>query len=231
MLSEVTTTWAGEELTLFPDRALLWNRTQSLIIADPHFGKAATFRAAGIAIPEGTTGTDLLRLDALLSCTGARRLLILGDFFHAAPGRADGGSVSTALGQWRTRHSDLEIVLIRGNHDLHAGDPPEEWNIRIVPETLNEYPFLFCHDRDTQEGNPDHYVMSGHIHPAVRLRDRTGAGLCLPCFHFGRRSALLPAFGSFTGNAVIRPRPGDQVFVIGEDTIVEIPTRKAACQK
>jgi hypothetical protein len=42
-----------------------------LIVADPHFGKAALFRKQGIAVPAGTIAADLQRLDAAVSATGA----------------------------------------------------------------------------------------------------------------------------------------------------------------
>jgi len=54
--------------------------------ADLHLGKAATFRRAGIPVPEGTSARDLARLATLVRDTGADRLLILGDLFHARVG-------------------------------------------------------------------------------------------------------------------------------------------------
>ena len=62
---------AGESLRLLPDRALLWPRARTLVIADLHLGKAQHFRRAGIALPRGGTGHDLARLDRLLADTGA----------------------------------------------------------------------------------------------------------------------------------------------------------------
>jgi hypothetical protein len=44
--------------------------------------------------------------------------------------------------------------------------------------------------------------------------------MTLPCFYFGRDYGLLPAFGEFTGTAVIRPRVGESVFVLAGDEIV-----------
>jgi metallophosphoesterase superfamily enzyme len=35
-----------------------------LLVADPHFGKAATFRALGVRVPRGTTEGTLARLAA-----------------------------------------------------------------------------------------------------------------------------------------------------------------------
>ena len=84
----VKTEVQGEELWLLPERAVFWPRAGALIIADAHFGKAATFRAAGIPVPGGTTAEMLRRLDAALDRGGATRLLVLGDLLHARAGRA-----------------------------------------------------------------------------------------------------------------------------------------------
>jgi hypothetical protein len=33
---------------------------------------------------------------------------------------------------------------------------------------------------------------------------------------------VLPAFGAFTGSAVVRPRAGDQVFVVADDEVMRV---------
>ena len=58
---------AGETLTLFPERAAFWQRENTLLVADVHFGKAAAFRAGGIPVPGGTTAEALGRLDDLIA--------------------------------------------------------------------------------------------------------------------------------------------------------------------
>jgi len=65
------------------------------------------------------------------------------------------------------------------------------------------------------------YALAGHIHPAVRLAGE-GETLRLPCFWFARRYGVLPAFGAFTGSAVVRPKGGDQVFVIAEEDVLKV---------
>src|SRR6185436_13839134 len=69
---------AGEQLRLLGERAVFWERVRTLFVADPHFGKAAAFRAAGVLVPRGTTGETLSRLDAALDRTGAERIVFLG---------------------------------------------------------------------------------------------------------------------------------------------------------
>ena len=55
----------------------------------------------------------------------------------------------------------------------------------------------------------------------MRLSDE-GETVTLPCFWLGRHHGVLPAFGAFTGSAVVRPRPGAQVFVIAERKVVRV---------
>jgi DNA ligase-associated metallophosphoesterase len=207
----------GEELVLLAERALLWARTHTLLVADAHIGKAAAFRALGVPVPRGTTLGALDRLDGLIQRTGARRVVFLGDLLHAREGRAPG--TIDALTQWRARHSTTEMLLVRGNHDRHAGDPPPETAIECVDAPVLEAPFALVHHPRTVEG---HYALAGHLHPAAVM---TGPGRQrerLACFWFGGNVAVLPAFGDFTGVAEIVPTADDSVFVIAGERVLEV---------
>jgi DNA ligase-associated metallophosphoesterase len=210
----VPITCRGEELMLLPQRAIFWPRSATLFIADTHFGKDATFRTAGIPIPAGALDQDLARLESALAQTGAEQLVVLGDFFHAQPGRT--ADTMAAISTWRQRHSALAVLLVRGNHDRHAGPPPEEWRIFDAGDSLLLPPFLCTHlPVEPEPAGPDEtYVLAGHLHPMITLRERGAAPLRLPCFFFGRRQALLPAFAGFAGGCTITPGVGDRVFAI-----------------
>ena len=61
----------------------------------------------------------------------------------------------------------------------------------------------------------------GHLHPAVSMktgRDR----MRMPCFLFRGSTALLPAFGAFTGSHPIRPRPGDRIYAVGPGRVADV---------
>ena len=208
--------WAGERLILLAGKALAWPRTASLIVADLHLGKAASFRMSGIPVPEATTATDLARLDEMLRANRSERLIVLGDFFHSALGRQP--EMMDAVADWCRENAALEIVLVPGNHDAKSGEPPACWNIKPVPDGWSHAPFAFCHQPREIAGS---HVLAGHLHPAISLRESHGSGLRAPCFWFGKTCAVLPAFGSFTGTSVIRTVRGDRIFAIGEDEIVE----------
>jgi hypothetical protein len=54
----------------------------------------------------------------------------------------------------------------------------------------------------------------------VHLSGVGGLSTTLPCFYFGTRYGLLPAFGDFTGTALIRPQSGDRVFVLVDGKVL-----------
>jgi DNA ligase-associated metallophosphoesterase len=207
----------GERVRLLPERGLVWERTATLVAADLHWGKAAAFRAAAIPVPAGTTSEGLARLGRALDRTVARRLVVLGDLFHARRGRVP--SLHDAIQNWRAARPGLEIVLVRGNHDRGAGDPPAVWDVRCVNEPWVEGPFAFRH---FPEESPEGYTLAGHLHPAVRLAGVGRQRATLPCFLFGDRVGLLPSFGPFTGRALVRPKSGERVFVIAGDEVVGV---------
>jgi DNA ligase-associated metallophosphoesterase len=214
-MADVETIVAGERVALLPERALFWVRERTLVIADPHFGKAAAFRALGVPVPEQTTRDNLARLDAALDRTGARGLVVLGDFLHAKRGRS--AELFATLGAWRGQRASLPILLVRGNHDDRAGDPPDAWGIDCREEPVDCPPFVWRHEPAPSDRG---YVLAGHVHPAVNLWGAGGLSATLPCFYFGREQGLLPAFGDFTGTATVRPRAGEQVFVVADGAVL-----------
>jgi DNA ligase-associated metallophosphoesterase len=209
-------TLAGEPVALLPEKAMYWRREATLFIADFHLGKAAAFRSAGIPLPSGTTTDNVQRLSSAIAATGATRVVFLGDFLHAKASKAP--KTEARFGAWREAHRALELVLVRGNHDARAGDPRSEWGIRCIDEGAAFGPFIANHHPEPARGG---YVLAGHIHPAVHLSDASGS-LRLPCFWFSKRVGVLPAFGAFTGTATVRPRVGDQVFVIADDEVISL---------
>jgi DNA ligase-associated metallophosphoesterase len=214
----LATALAGEAVELHAERALFWRRERTLFVADVHLGKAAAFRAGGVALPRGTTSSDLARLASLVARTGAQRLVVLGDFIHAADARVD--AIDSAFRGWRETHRSLHVTIVRGNHDLRAGDPPPDWNVQVVDAPHPLAPFLACHEPDVPRTG---YALCGHVHPGVLLAGRAGDSVRLPCFVIGRRHALLPAFGAFTGLALVRPREDERIVAIASSRLFELP--------
>jgi DNA ligase-associated metallophosphoesterase len=207
----------GQTLVLLADRALFWQEAKTLVVADAHFGKAHTFRSAGIPVPPGTTATDLERLSHLVDRWHPQRLLFLGDLIHGPVDAAP--DFDRSIAAWRKRYKRLQLLLVTGNHDRRAGALPLAFQFDGIQEQWASRPFCFTH---RPQANNRHYGIAGHIHPAVQVSGKGRQRETLACFRFGKQSALLPAFGSFTGRQVIRPASGDRVFVVAEETVLDL---------
>ena len=206
-------------LLLHPEAAVFLEETGDLVVADIHLGKAAAFRARGIPVPEGDTERDLVRLGNLVQETGARRLIVAGDLFHAPAGVTP--EIEACVDAFLTK-LDVPLVLVGGNHDA---------KLRRLPSGLASVPSFeaagirIVHDPADVEG-PEFHI-AGHLHPVVRIKDGKRTSLRLPCFLLRGNLLVLPSFGSFTGGAAIDPQPGDRAFTPLRDRVVEVPLTRS----
>lgn len=208
---------AGEQVVLHADRALLWPSRRVAVVADVHFGKDDAFRRAGIALPAGAARTDVARLAALLVAHEVERLVVLGDFFHAAPHPDDAFFAEFAA--FRAAHPALAIDVVVGNHDRHGGSALEEL-VTWHEHGLALGPFELRHEPDPVPGR---YVLAGHLHPVTVITGFGGDRARLPVFWLRPQVGVLPAFGSLTGGARVLARPGDRLYAAAGRRVVEIP--------
>ena len=203
---------------LTAQRAAIWCERRWLVVADVHFGKAATFRALGVPVPQGTTADTLTRLGELIDRVQPSTVVFLGDLFHAREAHAR--ATLAALYEWRERYPALELVLVEGNHDRKAGAPPAALRIHCESDPWRMDDFAFCHyPRFVQDAS----AFAGHLHPAIRLAGRADDSLRLPCFWLRDGLTVLPAFGAFTGGATIEREQGDWVLAVAGDRVVTVP--------
>lgn len=201
MADALTIELAGETVQLLADRALYWPARSRLLIADLHLGKEDSFRHAGIAVPLGSTSEDLERLAALLARCRARALWILGDMLHGPLVDTSWRAVWQAF---QAAHPDLDVVLVRGNHDRSIA--AAGLSIRTVTAPVEEGPFLLCHDApEDRAATQGRVAIGGHVHPVVRVPGFHGR---FPAFVQSGGRLLLPAFSAFTGGWLVNGPSG-----------------------
>ena len=208
---------AGNEIELLPQRAAWWPARRTAVIADVHLGKDQVFRRSGIAIPAGVLDTELAMLDSLVQRTGCERLLVLGDWVHAAP--LDGESWPEAIADWRNRHAQLDIDLVLGNHDRDLSPWLKGWRIDAHEGSKEINGLKMLHEVDVEMPPAG---MSGHLHPVSWLR----AGrerLRLPAFARRGDHLVLPAFGRFTGGFDGLAGSAWKLFPIASDRVFDLP--------
>lgn len=203
-------------IRLLPEGAIFLTRCSTLIVADVHLGKSATFRARGLPVPEGDNARDLQRMLDLATKCGAAHLVIAGDFFHARAGITP--ELEDALDSFLSSLT-VSVTLVIGNHDAKLVKMPARLN--AVPHLDLAENLRVIHDPAHADGDRLH--ISGHWHPVVRILDGRRAFMRLPCFLFRRNTLVLPAFGSFTGGGVMTAEAEDRIFVTLRGKVVELP--------
>ena len=232
-------------VTLFPGGVVWWASMRTVLVADTHLGKEATFRRSSIPVPVGSTRQTLDSLSEAVERLKAERVIVLGDLFH------DRLSLSEEIrgvveGFW-SRHADVRFVLVRGNHDVSVGRLPMAWPIEDVgPRWTVEGDGCrveLAHlPADPAEGVD--VLMCGHLHPAVQLRGFDPSLGKVPCYwHAMPRGGptrgvhdaavvdeaesrpaggtlVLPAAGDFTGTAAVRPTTDDAVWLCAGSRVV-----------
>lgn len=203
-------------LALLPEGAAFLTDSSTLIVADIHLGKSAAFRAKGLPVPEGDNARDLGRLLDLAKKSNAAQLVIAGDLFHSPTGMTP--ELAVALADFMHRLG-IPVILVAGNHDTKVAQLPTQ--LQSVPHLYIRENFCVVHDPAHARGDQLH--ISGHWHPVVKIPDGKRTSLRLPCFVFRNNTLILPAFGSFTGGAILDPQPQDRVFVALREQVVELP--------
>lgn len=211
----MTISCSGEELILRKERAIYWEKKKMLIISDLHLGKSAHFRKYGIQVPATIGLTDLQRLSTLVAEFSPEILLITGDMFHHKV-----NSDIAAFATWRNNLPSLRLLLIKGNHDTLLKAEYKALGIEVFEQEMISAPFRFIHHQP--ETADSYYNISGHIHPGVSIYGKARQQLHLPCFYFGKNTAILPAFSAFTGLSMIRGAEGDRFYAITPTRIFQV---------
>lgn len=210
--------WAGEELFAQPEKVLWWPRVSALLVADMHLGKIGHFRKAGIPLPMSSAQAAMDKLDQVVRRLKPERLLVLGDLTHS-----DWNKELQAFQVWRADRSQLSVELVRGNHDIIADRLLHDFKMLDLGVVHREGGLELTHDPEEKIPLEEGYCrLAGHVHPGVRLAGKARQSMRLPCFYFGQKLGLLPAFGAFTGKARINPAKGDRVVVIAGSRLVDM---------
>ncbi len=204
---------------LSPQRCIFWEQQQTLIISDLHLGKTGHFRKMGIAVPQAVYKEDLQRLFSEIQYYKPKQLIIVGDLFHSHQNKE-----MDLFVKWRSDLPYLDIVLVKGNHDILKKEWYVQASIEVAEKELRIGQFVFTHDAAgvSTSQTTDNYTFSGHIHPGVSIRGLSRQSLTFPCFHFGRHGVVLPAFSKFTGVHITNRLADDHIYAIINQSVVRV---------
>jgi DNA ligase-associated metallophosphoesterase len=214
MISEII--YKNHHLKLLLEKVIWEPNLSAIFLADLHFGKAAHFRKSGIPIPEPIHQEDLNQLSNLILNYQPKDFYFLGDLFHS-----DWNEQWEVLNKFLKSFTTTKFHLIKGNHDVLSpiAYTRSSFEIHLQPLLLGD--LLLSHE--PLESVPmDHLNLCGHIHPGIRLVGKARQSVRIPVFHLRGNQLTLPAFGNFTGLALITPKAGDQIFGVTGKKIIQI---------
>lgn len=206
----------GERLLLLPEKAIFWVGQRTLIVSDLHIGKVGHFRKAGIAIPRLMEQEELAVLSDLVHRYDPSQIIFLGDLFHS-----EHNNDWDWLSLWAELFPEIRMVLVKGNHDILHPDYYINAGFLVYDELVIA-PFKFTHEPEDADCAGDFYCISGHIHPAVKLRGAGRQSTVLSCFYFKRHQAILPAFGRFTGKYCLEADEGVDIFGVLGNKVLQL---------
>ena len=195
---------------LHPLGGIFWKEKSMLLIADVHLGKVSHFRKYGSAVPHAAITYNFDNLDTLIDFFQPDRICFLGDLFHSSLNME-----WKLFEDWMCSRREI-VVLVAGNHDIISPTLYEGCGVKIHQE-IQLGPFLLTHHPEIREG---FFNFSGHIHPGIKLFGPGRQVLKLSCFFKTEDQLILPAFGTFTGNYYLDPKPGDSVYAVTKNEVI-----------
>jgi putative SbcD/Mre11-related phosphoesterase len=166
-------------------------KERTVVAADLHIGYESALESEGIHIPRIQTKTIKESLHRIIEKYEPDRLVILGDLKHEFS-RNLGQEMRDVRSVLDSVSQQVEVVLVKGNHDNYIENIVSKIEIPVVPK-YHAAGLTFVHGHQPCEERP---LVMGHEHPSVKIVDRVGAYLKMPCFvHLKREGILvLPAF-------------------------------------
>ncbi len=184
----------------------------AVLVADAHLGYAWAQRRRGQLGPlvEGG-GRD--RLIALLDELHPAILVFLGDLVHAPkPAPEERSLIEQTIRDLATR---ARIIAVRGNHDRGLLRDFGHLPMEFTPSWSTESVFAIHGDRPAPI--PENaFLVAGHFHPSLSIRDAAGAGQRVSVFALTKTTCILPAFSPFAaGHDLRRGLPAEARTLLG----------------
>jgi metallophosphoesterase superfamily enzyme len=157
----------------------------------------------------------------LIDILNPKKIIFLGDIFHS-----DYNDELKLLVQLTSKYLEIEFIVVRGNHDILPREKYIQARLRLVEGFIKIQGITFAHDYQEHDLMQHSYIISGHIHPGIKLTGKARQVLVLPCFYFTEQYAILPAFGSLTGLYPLKINTeSDFVYAILENHVVAVPNK------
>ncbi len=173
------------DITIFPHGAFLHD-VGALLVADLHIGYEEVLLESGIHLPRSQYSKIKLTVLDALERFDPDLMILLGDVKHEFGGATRQEWVEV-LDLIRSLKGSVEIHVVRGNHDNYLLPILRREGIPLHDPGVLMERFYLTHGHKPLQGLPRgaEFLIMGHEHPAVGLRDELGVKRKFKCALLG----------------------------------------------
>ncbi len=182
---------------------------KTLILADIHLGYEEELANAGVYVPRFQLNHVKEVLEEAFNLVKISKVIVAGDLKHSFSGLGRIEKVELIKFFTYILPKVDEVVVVRGNHDNYLPILQKKYMFKFVEALpLGEYLIVHGHKDVVEDYMGWKYLIFGHEHPSISLRDNVGKLGKFPCFLIGRLSdgrefLTLPAVGAYqTGSRI-----------------------------
>ncbi|MFW5928361.1 MAG: metallophosphoesterase [Thermoplasmatota archaeon] len=209
-----------------------------VILADLHLGLEASLKDEGFSLPRFQKDEIMDRLSTIFDKYGPETLIVNGDFKHEF-GKNRREEFYEVIDVIDFIRDQCELVIIRGNHDNFLKTITEKRGVVFYEKSIVLDMITLTHGH--KEFPEYEFLVMGHEHPSIKIRDEMGAFVKIPCFLFHRSMniLILPAFSPLSeGRDMVSARSfisdnlkdidvGDfHVYAVSESGLMDFQTIK-----
>jgi len=195
--------------------------TGALLLADLHIGYEATLESEGFSMPRVQTVEMISRLHKAIDCFDPSVVIVVGDLKHNFDRNlaAEWNGVERFVDEISGR---LRLSILKGNHDNFLATILSKRGIPLQKElVLGELTVAHGHETRSARGGG---MILAHEHPALRIRESTGASVKVPCFLYDAETnrLILPAFSPLAlGSDVIATLDSERMIPLLAETGID----------
>lgn len=178
----------NNDLIINKNYSLFFINEKILVLSDLHIGFEEVMAQKGLLLPKIQTSEIMNLLNTVIDKYNPEQVLIDGDFKHEFSKNVEQ--------EWRDIKKIIEFILsrtkltiIRGNHDNFLKNILAKYDVPFVDSMkINNY--LLVHG-DKKIDRKNSFLILGHEHPSIKIRDSIGAIVTIPAFLYAPEDKML----------------------------------------
>lgn len=159
------------------------------VLSDLHIGYEEVMAQKGLLLPKLQKTRIMNILEDIFKTIKPDIILIDGDFKHefSRNMRQEWNEIIEIIEYIMNR---AELIVVRGNHDNYLKNILDRYGIALHRSyTVGKYTFAHGDKMLYYDG----FLIMGHEHPSIKIRDPSGSMITIPSFIYGDRILVLPS--------------------------------------